>query len=341
LLHHLGVGSRLVAAGRTARRLQYRDREFGVLAEFDLGVLAGRTDHPFRLQVEQRTLTRILAAELADRPEAEVDYGSRVVGVDVDGAGVRLRVGGDHPRNVPARWVIAADGAHSTVRGSLGIPFEGETYEMRYLTVTSPMEFDRVVPDLAPVAYVSGRGEGVGLLALRDHWRAVFRVPPDEPDDEAVSPAAVQRRLAAALPDLGGDCPVVDAFLYKVHRRCAATFRHGPVVLVGDAAHLNSPTGGMGMNSGMHDAYVAATALARVTDDAARDKALDRYAHERRTVARDIVGPAADRNYREIIELDRAARQRRREDFARLVADPAATLRFLVRSSMLDSAPRP
>lgn len=338
LLDRLGIGPALVAAGRPAHVLQYRDRALGVLAEFDMSLLAGHTRHPYRLQVEQRQLTALQAQALERQPGVEVRYSTEVVdvGQDDDGVHVVPRDGGEA---VTARYVVGADGSHSAVRSSAGIPFTGETYELRYLTVTSPLEFDRILPDLAPVTYVSGGGEGVGLLALRTHWRAVFRIPQEESDDEAMSPDALQRRLRSALGDPTLDVPVDDAFIYRVHRRLAAAFRDRRVLLVGDAAHLNPPSGGMGMNSGIHDAYVAADALARVLRLGADDAVLTEYAEQRRAVARDVVGERSDRNYRDIVESDMEVRRARGADLARTAADPDAALRYLLKASMFDTAP--
>ena len=339
LLDHLGAGKDLIALGRLARRVQYRDRHLGVLAEFDMGVLAGRTGHPYRLQIEQRVLTHILAGLLGRWPTAEVRYGVAAAGVrqDEDKAAVSLETGGPA---VTGRYVVGADGAHSVIRTGAGIDFSGETYEMRYLTVASSLEFDHLLPDLAPVTYMTGGGESAGLLALRTHWRAVFRIPPGESDTEALDARSLQHRLRHALSAEQTDFPVEDAFIYRVHRRLAGSLRAGRVLLVGDAAHLNSPSGGMGMNSGIHDAYLAACALIAVIRGEGPDIVLDRYAQTRRAVARDIVGRESDRNYRAMAEPDLEARRRRGAELARTASDPASALRYLIRASMLDTAPR-
>lgn len=339
LLDHLGAGKDLIDRGRVARRVQYRDRHLGVLAEFDMGMLAGRTGHPYRLQAEQRILTGILAGLLEGAPTAEVRYGVAAAGVRQDGdqASVALARG---EAAVTARYVIGADGAHSVIRDAAGIDFSGETYEMRYLTVTSSLEFDSLLPDLAPVTYMSGGGESAGLLALRTHWRAVFRIPPGESDADAVDARSLQQRLRHALSAEQTEFPVEDAFIYRVHRRLASSLRAGRVLLAGDAAHLNSPSGGMGMNSGIHDAYLAACAIVAVIRGEGPDSLLDHYSQTRRAVARDVVGRESDRNYRAMVEPDLEARRQRGAELARTASDPATALQYLIRASMLDTAPR-
>ncbi len=339
LLDHLGAAEDLVARGRVARRVQYRDRHLGVLAEFDMGVLAGRTGHPYRLQVEQRVLTGILARLLEGSPTAEVRYGVAAAGVRQDGDQAAVPLASGEPA-VTARYVIGADGAHSVIRAGAGLGFSGETYEMRYLTVASALEFDHLLPDLAPVTYMTGGGESAGLLALRTHWRAVFRIPPGESDTAALAAPSLQHRLRHALSAAQTEFPVEDAFIYRVHRRLASSLRAGRVLLAGDAAHLNSPSGGMGMNSGIHDAYLAACALLAVIRGEEPDNLLDRYAQTRRAVARDIVGRESDRNYRAMAEPDLEARRQRGAELARTASDPASALQYLIRASMLDTAPR-
>ncbi len=340
LLAALGVADQLVAAGRQAPVVQHRDLELGVLAEFAMAPLAPYTGFPYRLQAEQRELTRILAAALANHPQVELRFGSRVTGVRRSDHSVEVLLA-DGTVSEPGSYLIGADGARSTVRSSLDVPFVGDTYPLRYLTVTTPVAFDEHLPGLAPVTYITGDEGGAGLLALRDHWRAVFRVPPEEDAEEAVAAASVQRRLSRLLPDMGR-VPFVDAFLYQVHRRVADRFRVGRALLVGDAAHVNSPTGGMGMNSGIHDAVVAADAIARALDRAGdvAEEGLQRYAGARREVALHVVGARADRNYREISQRDRAARQRRGVELAALAADPRRALDYLWKASLFDSAPR-
>lgn len=339
LLDHLGAGKDLIARGRVARRVQYRDRHLGVLAEFDMGMLAGRTGHPYRLQAEQRILTGILAGLVEEAPTAEVRYGVAAAGVRQDGDQASVALAGGEAA-VTARYVIGADGAHSVIRDAAGIDFSGETYEMRYLTVTSSLEFDSLLPDLAPVTYMSGGGESAGLLALCTHWRAVFRIPPGESDADAVDARTLQQRLRHALSAEQTEFPVEDAFIYRVHRRLASSLRAGRVLLAGDAAHLNSPSGGMGMNSGIHDAYLAACAIVAVIRGEGPDSLLDHYSQTRRAVARDVVGRESDRNYRAMVEPDLEARRQRGAELARTASDPASALQYLIRASMLDTAPR-
>lgn len=338
LLDDLGVADALVTCGRPARRLQYRDRDEGVVAEFDYAAIAAHTRYPFRLQVEQRELTRLAYERLRTFPNAEIHFRTVVDGVRNE-AGSAVVTAGD--REFHARWVIGADGAHSAVRAGLGIAFDGVTYDMRYLTVMVDLDFRQLLPDIADVTYVWGGEEGVSFMGLRDHWRVVLRVAPDESDQDAMAEDRLQARLRAAVPMKLARYPVIDSFLFTVHRRVAETFHRGHVVLAGDAAHLNSPSGGMGMNSGIHDAYVFAQATAEILDDCCGVERLQAAAEERRRVAREVVGARSESNYRDVVENDIDSRRRRREEMQRIAGDPELTRQYLLRASMFDSAPRP
>jgi 3-(3-hydroxy-phenyl)propionate hydroxylase len=337
ILAELQIGQALVERGRIARTVQYRDHQYGLLAEFPYSLLERETPYPFRLQVEQRDMTSLAYERLRVHPHAEVRFDAPVHAVRPQGNDAIVEVGGAEIR---APWVIAADGAKSTVRSSLKIEFEGSTYEMRYLTVMTSTELDQLIPGLGPVTYVSGGSEGIGILGLADHWRVVFRVAGGESDQHALNEQRIQSRLRNAVSDAVAHYSLVDRFIYSVHRRVAATFQAGPILLAGDAAHVNSPSGGMGMNSGIHDAYVFARAIAQEGSWPYRAD-IQACAAERRRVALEIVGARSDRNYRDIVETDADARAARRRDLSRIEADPQATKSHLMQSSMLDHAPRP
>ena len=183
-----------------------------------------------------------------------------------------------------ADWVLAADGASSAVRKSLGMAFDGMTYEDRYLVVSTPHDFADDLDDLSFVNYISDPDEWLVLLRTVDLWRALFPVGSAESDAEALSEASVQRRLGGivALPD---GYEVAHRTIYRVHQRVAESFRAGRVVLAGDAAHINNPLGGMGMNGGIHDAFLFGHAIGAVCSGALADDRLNAASDCRRRLA--------------------------------------------------------
>jgi 3-(3-hydroxy-phenyl)propionate hydroxylase len=171
LLDRFGAAQRLIAMGRTAPKVQYRDRA-GWVAEFDFGVLAGETAHPYRVQCEQFRLNHVLAERLGRFPHARLDFSSEVVGVRQDADSVTVEVNGG--RSVKAGWLIGADGGRSRVRESLGIALEGFTWPERFLVASTPFDFPSVIPGLADVSYFADPQEWFFLLRVRDVWRVMF-----------------------------------------------------------------------------------------------------------------------------------------------------------------------
>jgi len=125
--------------------------------------------------------------------------------------------------------------------------------------------------------------------------------------------------------------------LYTVHQRVAARFRVGNVMLVGDAAHVNSPIGGMGMNSGIHDAFNLADKLIAISRGEAGEDVLDRYERQRRHIAIQHTQAQTIRNKRLLAEKDPAVRRKNQDDLRRTAANPALARDFLLRASLINS----
>ena len=318
MLGELGVLEALLDKGIRSTTFQYRDRSAGPIAELDLSVLAADTPYPFRVQCEQSRLTPILQ-EALERAGGRVLFGEPVRSVEQDASGVRV---GEHT----ADWLVGADGASSAVRKSLGLPFEGLTYPERFLVVSTREDLTRVLPGIAAVNYVFDPEEWLVLLRTPDHWRVLF--PTDPALSDADVEASVPQRLRG-VADLGRAWDVLHTSLYNVHQRVASTFRVGRVLLAGDAAHVNNPLGGMGMNSGIHDAVALGSALG--TD------ALDEVARHRRWVATDYVKAHTHGNWEQIRERDPVARERLHAELRERAADPVKARDYLLTTSMIDS----
>ncbi len=162
LLDDLDVTADLVARGLIAQRFAYRDRHTGTSAVFDLDTLSDVTRHPYRLQCEQYKLCELLIQRLDDMSNVSLRFSSEVVSAQDhnDYATVQLVDG----TLLSADFVVAADGASSAVRKSLGIDFDGMTYEDRYLVVSTPHDYGADFDDLCPVNYLTGPDEWLVLL---------------------------------------------------------------------------------------------------------------------------------------------------------------------------------
>lgn len=334
MLADLGVLDALMERGIVSTAFQYRDRRTGPIAELDLGVLVEDTAYPFRVQCEQSKLTPILADALRGYPGCAVVFDQAVVEVtSTDSGAVVTTAGGEAWQ---ARWVVGADGASSTVRRELGVEFEGMTYPERFLVVSTTEDLEAAMPGIAAVNYVFDPDEWLVLLRTPEHWRILFPTDPDSPDEVETAAPRVQGRLRG-VADLGRDWDLLHASLYRVHQRVAETFRVGPTVLVGDAAHVNNPLGGMGMNSGLHDAVLVGGALARVVLGTGTVDELDAVLAARREVATSYVRTVTHDNWKQLRETDEDARTRRHAELRALAADPVAMRTYLRRTSMIDS----
>ena len=194
-------------------------------------------------------------------------------------------------------------------------------------------------PPLKPYGlrnYILDPVEWANLFKWTDFWRVVLpadvRADPDTLLDDDVIQAGLQR-----FHPIGEPYEVVSKSLYTVHQRVAETFRSGRVLLAGDAAHVNSPIGAMGMNSGIHDAVNLAAKLSSVLRGDAGDAVLDRYVRQRRHVAVAHVQAITIRNRKLMAEADPQTRRRNRDELRRAADDPVLAREFLLRASLISS----
>jgi 3-(3-hydroxy-phenyl)propionate hydroxylase len=341
MLDDLGLADALVATGLVAPRVQYRTRHDGIIAAFDFGAIADATRHPYRLQSEQHNLTRIVDAALRGDPNYTITFDARVAGArqDADGVTVTLARQNGETEERRARWLIGADGARSEVRKALDVAFEGFTWPERFLVVGTTFDFYRTVPGLDAVSYVADPAQWHFYLRVPGMWRMMFPIAPEVSDDTATSRDFARQTLATVQPG-ATDADIAHVTLYRVHQRVAKTFRVGRVFLAGDAAHINNPLGGMGMNGGIHDAINLTERLARVWRGEADDAELDRYDRQRRLVTLEYVQKHTIQNKRNLETGDPAEQARFRDELRAIAADPARRRDYLMRISMIASLTR-
>ena len=332
MLRPYGVVDEMIARGLVAQHFAYRDRRVGVVARFDLDELRDITNYPFRLQCEQFKLCEILLEKFASNPLIDVRFSSAIGAVEQrsEGAAAVLTNG----ETIEADAVIGADGASSAVRKSLGCTFDGMTYADRYLVVSTPYELSDHMPDLSYVNYVSDPDEWMVLLRTVEFWRALFPVPDDETDDQALSDESVERRLQGVVANPTA-YEVAHRTIYRVHQRVADRFRVGRAVLVGDAAHINNPLGGMGMNGGVHDAVLLAGGLAGLLHGTVTDQQLDGYAALRRQLALDFVQRHTHENAVTLATPDASIRAKALEQMTERAANVDTAYDYLLQASMI------
>jgi len=336
MLDELGATDPLIAQGLKAPSFQYRTKKHGVLAHFDFAPIADVTRHPYRVQAEQSKLTRIIADRMAGHPNFDLQFDSPVAGVTQDASGVEVTLDrGGRRETRRGRYLIGADGASSTVRRALGIEFEGFTWPDRLLVISTPFDFYSVVPELCSVSYVADPVRWYFLLQIPGLWRAMFLVNEDASDERVQTHEFAQSLMATVVPGIS-NYEIAHTTLYKVHQRVAKSFRAGRAFLAGDAAHINNPLGGMGMNGGIHDAVNLAQRLAAVWHGKADDVELDRYDRQRRLVTLETIQKYTIQNKKNL----ESTGDEFRESLRAIAADPARTRDYLLRVSMITTLTR-
>ena len=339
VLEPLGVTAKLHELGICVHRWQLRDRTDGVIGTFELSLLADETPYPYRLHCEQHKLTPLVFQMLAPLPHADIRFSHRVT--EVSQAGDRVIVKAETPgggETFEGAWVIGCDGGGSAVRKSAQIEFGGFTYPEKFALVSTSYDLGR--RGFSDTAYISHPVEWCAVFRLPDTgppglWRFLYGCHPDETDDEAMSDDVVEARLQAVVPKTDR-YETVHRTIYRVHQRVADTFRHGRILLAGDAAHLNNPLGGFGLNSGLQDA-MKLVAVWRGELDAS---VLDRYVRQRRTVNIEYVQDSSIRNKRTLEEVDPQLRRHRLEEMRCASLDRVRAKDVLMRSSMIASMRR-
>jgi 3-(3-hydroxy-phenyl)propionate hydroxylase len=337
LLDRFGATQRLIAMGLKAPKFQYRTREGGRFAEFDFGVLDGETRHPYRVQCEQYKLNGVLLERLKTHGSADIRFATALTGVEARDDGVTAIVDNKgRTERIDGRYLVGAEGARSVVRESLGIAFEGFTWPERFLVVSTPYPFEDHFKDLTLVNYVADPDEWFFLLRVPGMWRVMFPTPAAESDEQVMDDVTIQRRLSRVLPR-SSPYEVLHRTLYRVHQRVAASYRKGPCFLAGDAAHINNPLGGMGMNGGIHDGFNLAEKLAAVCFGQKDDAHLDLYERQRRPIALEYVNTITIRNKRNLETRDPAEQAAFRTTMGEAAADPEKARAYLRQVSMIAS----
>lgn len=338
MLDEIGVTDELIERGLVCPTWQFRDRREGEIATFDLGLLNNETGHPYRLQCEQWKLSEALHRHAQADDGIDLVFGAQAVEVtqDADGAVVTVKRSDGTREAFQGRYVVGADGAGSMVRKRSGMTLEGTTIPELFLSMSTPFRFDEAIPDLANIAYITDPDEWVVLLRTPTLWRVLLPNDSDQPEAEMYDPANMNARIQALCPQ-DGVYEIAHATAYRVQQRVADRYVAGRAVLAGDAAHLNNPLGGMGLNGGIHDAVNLVDKLARIWAGEPADALLGVYERQRRQVCLETVQQQSIRNRRMMGEKDPVKRRAFHDELRRTVEDPKAHHAYVLRSSMIAS----
>jgi 3-(3-hydroxy-phenyl)propionate hydroxylase len=337
MLERFGVVRSMIEQGLICPDWQFRDRNEGVIATFELARLSPDTDHPYRLQCEQWRLGEMLFARLLQSAHATIRLGTRAVAArqSADGVELDVRLPDGGRETIRGTFLVGADGIGSVVRNAIGAEFDGITIPELYLTISTDYDFRQAMPDLSNISYLSDPREWYVLIRTASVWRALFPVDASLEDKDVTSPERGERLLQGAVPR-SGSYEVRHRTAYRVHERVASTYVKGRMVIAGDAAHVNNPLGGMGLNGGIHDAFNLAGKLIEVVRGAPVDT-LERYSRQRRKVALDVVQQTALRNRSILNTREPAARRAYYDELRGIVADPEKHRAYVMRTSMIQS----
>ncbi len=336
LFQQWDVADEIIQYGYKVDRLQYWERApRRLIADFGYASVSKDTPYPYRLQCPQHIATRVLKPAVEATATGKVYMGHKLIDFVDHNSHVTARfetVNGIIERE--GSYIIGADGTHSAVRRQLNIGFLGKTYEDRFLLIGSDLNTGDLLPNAAQVCYIFDPKEWVIILNLPDIVRVVFRMTDDE--DETI--VMKEENLRARISNFFGEVPpyiIKTTQLYRVHQRVADTFRVGRALLVGDSAHNNNPSGGMGMNSGIHDASNLTEKLIRIYNGES-DSILNDYSNERRRYAIESVQLYTDQQYNNMVMSEEEVREKRNKSLSEAASDPVKARAYLLRASMLE-----
>lgn len=336
MLDELEVTSRLLAEGLICPTWQVRMHPSGDRAVFDMSVLQDDTRYPYRLQCEQWKLSLALLERFEREPNGHIRFGTRLTGLqqNADHVVLQLETASGH-ETANASFVVGCDGARSVVRGAIGLDFAGITYPETTILATTPFPFEDHLSGLSNVSYCWKSDGNFSLLKVPGRWRVSIFPREDMELEEQMTTEAIDSSLQDIVRRTE-PYQVLESRPYRVHMRIVSNYHVGRVALAGDAAHVNSPSGGMGLNGGIHDAFELAGSLVEIVRHAGSKDLLDRYDRRRRPVAQNEILGQADRNRARMRERDPTRRRAMLAELQEITTDRVRMRTYLRRSSMFE-----
>lgn len=344
IFDQLGLAETIINGAVKVELLQYRDLELPDVINFKYSSISGLVKFPYRLQYEQYKVLKLLRDTAAQHENIELRYQAEVKSVTVSSASVLLELETlGVIEQLETNWLVAADGSHSKVRKSIGIELSGFTYPLPTTVVATAFPFENYFSDLAPVSYWSGPLGRLSMIRTPDIWRIAMTTQADDDsttergtiEKPAADFVAVINLLLKLIPGVTlVDLDLKQYEVYRSHQRVAAEFSLGRVALAGDAAHLTSTNGGMGLNSGVQDAAALVTALLAAIAENSTEP-ITQYASDRKQFCERFLQPTTTANHETVDDPDQATRAARLAKLAAQAADPAQELAAVAKASML------
>ena len=346
IFDELGLADEIIAGAIKVEVLQYRDLEIQEVVNFDYDCLDGLVKFPFRLQYEQYKVLKLLRTAASNNSKIEIQYDSLIESVNQDSNGVSVQVSkSGATRSVRADWLVGADGSHSAVRKALGIELDGFTYPYPTTVVATPFKFEDHFPGLAPVTYWSGPTGRLSMIRTPDIWRIAMTTPLEGVDISSDDRGSISEPtqdfivaidlLLSRIPGVSlADLELKQYEVYRSHQRIAREFSVDRVALAGDAAHLTTTNGGMGLNSGVQDAAALVKALeAAIALNGSGP--ISQYAKERKEFCTNFLQPTTTTNHKTVDNPDYEARKSRLNELSADTNNPEIVKQTIARASMI------
>jgi len=321
IIDKLGLLDDAEAIGLPSTKFSLRIPEFGDVIYSDLrATMEPGTKYDHNLHMGQHLLAEVAHRHLKRLANARVLFNHKVVGLSQDKDGVTVGVETpDGARELRADWLVGTDGARSSVRQLLELPFEGFTWPDRFVATNVEYDFEKYGYERANMICDPVNWAVVARLGRENLWRVTFGEDAALPEEEVY--ARIPSHYAAIFP---ADDPyrIVAWSPYRVQERCAPSFRVGRALLAGDAAHACNPCGGMGLTTGVIDADALIQVLGAVIEGRADESVLDFYANERRRVFQEVTTNLATNYKRMMSEKDPVQRRKDRDGFRANIDNP-------------------
>ncbi len=346
IFDELGLADEIISGAIKVEVLQYRDLEITDVVNYDYSCLVGIVKFPFRLQFEQYKVLKLLRNAAALDSNIDIRYESLIESVSQDSDGVSVVVNQAGTKHtLRADWLVGADGSHSAVRKALNIELDGFTYPYPTTVVATPFKFEEHFLGLAPVTYWSGPTGRLSMIRTPDIWRIAMTTPLDGVDissDDRGSISQPSRDFIVAidlllklLPGVSlADLELKQYEVYRSHQRIAREFSVKRIALAGDAAHLTTTNGGMGLNSGVQDAAALVKALVAAISQNS-DQPISQYAKERKEFCADFLQPTTTTNHKTVDNPDYEARLARLNELMAETSKPEIVKQVIARASMI------
>ena len=346
IFDELGLADEIIVGAIKVEVLQYRDLEIQQVVNFDYDCLDGLVKFPFRLQYEQYKVLKLLRTAASNNSKIEIQYDSLIESVTQDSNSVSVQVSKNGvTKSVRADWLVGADGSHSAVRKALGIELDGFTYPYPTTVVATPFKFEDHFPGLAPVTYWSGPTGRLSMIRTPDIWRIAMTTPLEGVDISSDDRGSISEPtqdfivaidlLLSRIPGVSlADLELKQYEVYRSHQRIAREFSVDRVALAGDAAHLTTTNGGMGLNSGVQDAAALVKALeAAIALNGSGP--ISQYAKERKEFCTNFLQPTTTTNHKTVDNPDYEARKSRLNELSADTNNPEIVKQVIARASMI------